>query len=251
MIDIDGANERMIFNERAQLSSPKWSTDGAWIAFSRGDEYVECYDLGHNQCITPDEFKRRFRDRKPEEDYPLVKQYSYKLAAVDANGDNYHDIGSMPSAKALDWNEAGIVYQSSDGIQRTADATDAVNQLVAFDQLKPYYYDPDWQPNGGQIAFQVKGAAQWEIYVVNPDGTDLHGITQPVTTLVDVLPSNVAPAYSPDGNYIVYLSNRGDDNSAGAWRLWVMAADGSNPHPLAIDVPIEYNLAQNRWSVGA
>ena len=63
-----------------------------------------------------------------------------------------------------------------------------------------------------------------------------------MTTLVDELPSNVAPAFSPDGQQIVYLSNRRDDNEAGPWRLWVMNADGSNQRPLPIDIEITYGF---------
>jgi uncharacterized protein YraI len=241
LIDIDGNNERLIFAERNRLSSPKWSPDGQWLVFSRGDEYMECYDLGRNQCLTAAELSQRFPNGLPDDlDAPLVKQYSYKLAVVDANGQNYHDIASLNSAKAPDWSEGGIVYQSTAGLQRTADTADAVNQLVAFDYLRPYYYDPDWQPGSGQLAFQVKGAAQWEIYVVNPDGSGMTALTRPVTTLVNKLPSNVAPAYSPDGQHIVFLSNRSDNHEAGAWRLWVMNADGSDQRPLPIELAIEY-----------
>nr|HMN27313.1 hypothetical protein [Caldilineaceae bacterium] len=57
----------------------------------------------------------------------------------------------------------------------------------------------------------------------------------------DQLPSNVAPAWSPDGQHIVFLSNREANHEAGNWRLWVMDADGSNQRPLPIDVPITYN----------
>ncbi len=65
-------------------------------------------------------------------------------------------------------------------------------------------------------------------------------LTRPETTLVDQLPSNVAPAWSSDGSQIVYLSNRTDDEEAGAWRLWVMDADGSNKQRLPIDLEIDY-----------
>lgn len=240
-IAIDGSNERLIFTERNRLNSPKWRPDGQWIVFSRGDEYIECYDIGHNQCLAAAELSQRFPNGLPQElEASLIKQYSYKLAVVDTNGQNYHDVVSLNSAKAPDWSEGGVVYQSTAGLQRTADAANAANQLVAFDYLKPYYYDPDWQARGGQIAFQVKGAAQWEIYIVNPDGSGVTALTRPVTTLVDELPSNVAPAYSPDGQHIVFLSNRAADNSAGAWRLWVMNADGSDQWPLPLDVAIEY-----------
>jgi Tol biopolymer transport system component len=54
--------------------------------------------------------------------------------------------------------------------------------------------------------------------------------------LVDELPQNVSPAWSPDGRSIVYLSNREADGSAGKWRIWVMDADGGNQHPLDPDI---------------
>jgi Tol biopolymer transport system component len=67
-------------------------------------------------------------------------------------------------------------------------------------------------------------------------------LTQPQTVLVDALPSNVAPAWSPDGSKIVFLSNRTADGEAGAWHLWVMDADGSNQQQLPIDVAIDYTF---------
>lgn len=245
LIDVDGSNERLIFSGRTALSAPKWSADGAWILFARGDEYDECYPVGPGVCLSPKEFAARFPDGAPF-DVTLVREIEYNLAAVDSNGDNYHDLATLESARAADWNEAGIVYQSSSGLQVTADTADAQNELVAFDYLNPYYYDPDWQPDGGQIAFMVRGASHWEIYVINPDGSGMTALTKPVTALVDELPSNVAPAYSPDGRYIVYLSNRGEDNSAGAWQLWVMEADGSNAYPLSVGVDIEYTFGDEQ-----
>jgi hypothetical protein len=43
-----------------------------------------------------------------------------------------------------------------------------------------------------------------------------------------------------DGQHIVFLSNREENHEAGAWRIWIMNADGSDQHPLAIDVLITY-----------
>jgi Tol biopolymer transport system component len=68
-------------------------------------------------------------------------------------------------------------------------------------------------------------------------------LTRPVTTLVDELPSNVAPAFSPTGKQIVYLSNRNEENDAGPWRLWVMEADGSNQRPLPLEIEISYGYS--------
>ena len=75
---------------------------------------------------------------------------------------------------------------------------------------------------------------------MNPDGSGIVALTHPETTLVEQLPSNVAGAYSPDGQYIVYLSSRNSEEDEGPWRLWVMNADGSNKRPLPIDATIEY-----------
>jgi hypothetical protein len=238
LINIDGSNERRIF-ERSVLSSPKWSPDGNSIVFTRHDEGVDCYQMGPNYCMLPEEAKHRFPMGIPDT-IPLVTEYQYKLSAVNSDGSNFHDIAALNSARAPDWSDAGIVYQSSAGIQITSDSENAENREVIFDNLNPYYFDPDLQPGGNQIVFQLKGAAQTDLWAVNTDGTGKHALTQPKTTLVDSLPSNVAPAYSPDGKYIVFLSNRQSDNNAGDWHLWVMNADGSNQRQLPIDMAINY-----------
>lgn len=195
--------------------------------------------------MLPDEAKKRFPMGVPDT-MPLVTEYQYKLSAVDRNGDNYHDVASLNSARAADWSDAGIVYQSSAGIQITADAEGATTAEVAFDNLNPYYYDPDLQPGGSQIVFQKKGAAQTDLWVVNTDGSGMRALTQPRTTLVDTLPSNVAAAYSPDGGHIVFLSNRTDSGEAGDWHLWVMNADGSNQRQLPVDVDISYTYGNDQ-----
>ncbi|MEZ4708824.1 MAG: SH3 domain-containing protein [Caldilineaceae bacterium] len=244
LISINGGSERLIFSGRSSLASPKWSPDGQWILFARGDEYWECRTLGFGTCVSGNFLGGPPGQQPPPgfsiKDLPIMRTQEFNLAVVDTNGDNYHDVAALETARTPDWNEAGIVYQSSAGIQRTADKPDAENTLVSFDYLNPYYYDPDWQPNGGRILFQMRGASHWEIYSINPDGSNMTNLTRPVTALVDALPSNVAPAWSPDGQHIVYASNRGADNSAGPWRLWVMDADGGNQHPLPLDVAIDY-----------
>lgn len=183
----------------------------------------------------------------------LSKDYKYHLARVDYDGQNYRDLATLESARAADWNEAGVVYESNAGLQITADSPDAENRLVIFDYLKPFFADPDWQPNGGRIVYMGREASHNELFSVNPDGSNVVALTHPATALVDEIPSNVAPAWSPDGQHIVFLSNRADDGEAGAWRLWAMAADGSNQHPLPITIPITYTYGGEQavsWGPG-
>ncbi len=81
-------------------------------------------------------------------------------------------------------------------------------------------YLPSWSPDSTRIAYVSQNGSDVssaELYVINADGT---GDTR--------LTSNDAPAYgaswSPDGKRIVF----GSDQS-GAWRLYIMGADGSSP----------------------
>lgn len=245
LINIDGSNLHLIFGGRAQLSSPKWSPDGKWILFTRADESYSCRDLGHNNCVTETEIKTKYRRLNPN-DYPLVTKSFYKLAAVAPNGQNYHDIAALNTARAADWNTGGIVYQSPSGLQITADAPNAANHQLLFEPLQPIFHDPAWQPNGGKVVAQQTKGSHTEIYTVNSDGSGLAALTGPVTTLVDSLPSNVAPAWSPDGKHLVFLSNRNADNAAGTWHLWVMDADGANQRQLPITTPLAYTFGDEQ-----
>jgi hypothetical protein len=233
LINIDGSNERNIFSERTQFTSPKWSPDGQYIVFERGDEVIEC------TLVNPDDPASKCNPNTGPENSTEVQQ---KLARVDVNGNNYQDIPVLPRARVPDWNSAGIVYQSPAGIQMTQDQPSAHSKLVYFNIKKQYELDPDWQPNGGRIVFQRRENDHWDIYSVAPDGSGLTDITPPQFTLVDKLPSNVAPAWSPDGKHIVYLSNRQPNQSAGDWGVWVMNADGGNKHKLDINLDFTYTF---------
>lgn len=229
LINVDGSNERVLFAERELLGSPKWSPDGNAVIFTRGDEWQACVKGFREVCTESSEVGEG-----------KYKKIMYAIAAVDADGSNYRDVVSTKPARAPDWTEAGIVYQSIDGLQRTQVDRDAVNSLIHYDYLDPYYYDPDWQPGGNQIVFQSKEGSHWQIFTINSDGSGRSALTRPRTALVDQLPSSVAPAFSPDGSQIVFLSNRMPSGEAGAWRLWVMNADGSNQYQLPISLDIEY-----------
>jgi tetratricopeptide (TPR) repeat protein len=79
---------------------------------------------------------------------------------------------------------------------------------------------PDWSPVATKIAFMRDTGGNWDIWVVNADGSGEQRLT--TDTAVDGL-----PAWSPDGTHIAFLSNRG-----GTWAIWAMKADGSDQHKL-------------------
>jgi hypothetical protein len=236
VINIDGSDERLIFGGREHLRSPKFSPDGEYIVFERGDEYILCKDVP-SRC--------RLSVKSPDGDLP-ERERQPSLARVRADGSDYWDPMDLPYARVPDWNEGGIVYQSLGGLQIAQNEPNVDTELVYFDILKQYEMDPDWQPGAGVIAFQRREAGHWEIFAVNPDGSDLHALTEPPFLLAESFPNNVSPAWSPDGDHIVFLSNRTAEGEAGDWGVWVMDADGGNPRRLPIELPFVYTYVSEQ-----
>lgn len=78
---------------------------------------------------------------------------------------------------------------------------------------------PNFSAGGHRIVFaRTTGAQSW-IYVMRADGTHVHRLTHGRL-------SDVTPAWSPDGRFIVF--SRGDFRMG--FRIWVMRADGRRPH---------------------
>ena len=122
-------------------------------------------------------------------------------------------------------------------------------------------YHPAWSPDGTKIAFGSTRDTNPQIYVMDPNGSNVVRLThnsaadgQPAwspdgtkiafatdrdgnneiyvmnangsvqVNLTNNAGSDLAPAWSPDGTKIAFQSNRQTD-----FAVWVMNADGSNP----------------------
>jgi TolB protein len=115
----------------------------------------------------------------------------------------------------------------------------------------PQDTSPAWSPDGRRVAFVRRQHDHWETYAVDAGGRNLRRLTDTPGTQdggqgASARPGDsVAPAWSPDGAYIAFLTNR-----SGKWEIWVMRADGSQPARLFAaeleGLPIEYAYVSER-----
>jgi tol-pal system beta propeller repeat protein TolB len=94
-----------------------------------------------------------------------------------------------------------------------ADGSDR-KQLTDFDATSFY---PSISPDGTTIYFVSRHKGTFDIYSMSLNGGDVEQLTNGIGTLY-------APELSPNGNRIIF-TNHGNG-------IWVMRADGNNPHPL-------------------
>ncbi len=77
-----------------------------------------------------------------------------------------------------------------------------------------YNTTPDWSPRGDRIVFSGRDEyARFDIFTVDMDGN--------IERLTQDQGDNFEPVFSPDGRYILFVSDREDGR-----QLWLMTADG-------------------------
>jgi len=126
---------------------------------------------------------------------------------------------------APEWSPSGdrIVYADEQGL-RVQSVDSEVSYLITLDASDT---GPAWSPDGSQVAFTRRQHDHWEVYVVAADGRNATRLSDTPQQPSGQLGNSAAPAWSPDGQYLAFLTDR-----SGEWEIWIMQANGSAPWPM-------------------
>lgn len=240
-----------------QMKSPAWSADGSRLIFSfqsggRLQDEKRSIDLAQaaREGDAPD-VPEEARDVEVEDGqlkYRLPMDATWYLKQFDLATGQLQDLPASQYA----YSPAGHPTQAS-LLLYTVGGRGIAMYDTASQTSQPVTTDPNdrapvLSPDGSKVAVSYNQDGHWEVHTFNLDGSNRQRLTQtPLTVLVErttlqtepvagkertVPPgqphwNNAAPAWSPDGSQIAFLTDR-----TGKWEIWVMNADGSNQRPM-------------------
>jgi hypothetical protein len=149
----------------------------------------------------------------------------WRLGIVEIRDRTFREPPSSLYSLAPAWSPTGdrFVYADEQGL-RIQSQDGQVSYLITHDARDT---GPAWSPDGQQVAFTRRQHDHWEVYVVGADGSNLRRLTHTMDWLDETVRHSAAPAWSPDGQYIAFLTDR-----TGTWQIWRMRPDGQGQQPM-------------------
>jgi TolB protein len=227
--DYDGFNVRQITADKSIALLPRWSPDGQklmLVSYRAGGGpvlYMKEMDSGGLKRISAREGLNIGAAWAPD---------GTKLAttlSVDGNPDiytidtsgrilerltNHWGIDVSPSFSPNAKRIAFVSNRSGSPQVYVRDLASGTEERLTFEGN--YNTSPAWS-SLDKIAYTSMNQGRFEIFSINPDGTQPRQLTEDQG-------NNEDPCWSPDGHYIMFSSNR----EGGAYHLYMMTANGQN-----------------------
>jgi len=207
VMDPDGSGLRNLTNNSAFDGSPAWSPDSNKIAFvSTRDGNSKIY------VMNPDGSGLKNLTNTPALDGSPAWSPTGNRIAFERHEDDFR----LPVG-----NRVIYVMDSNGSIPKGITAS-------TFEDVKDT--EPAWSPDGNKIAFASTRDGNFEVYVMNPEGSgpvyDSENQSWYFKEELERLTNNLAkdsePAWSPDGSKIAFTTDRD-----GNFEIYVMNPDGS------------------------
>ena len=195
---------------------PAWSPDGRQIAFfsNRSDNY-EVYVMDADGGSVRNLTRHAADDFAPAWS-PDGRQIAF-ISRRDGNNEIY--IMDVPIYNSLctELSESMLLGEDHECAPHVRRLTNSMAEETS----------PDWSPDGRRIVFSLESDQDSEIYSMSVYCESSQGCRSDRYNLSDNPASDRDPAWSPDGRYIAFTSERG-----GTWDIYVMSADGSRTQQL-------------------
>jgi TolB protein len=238
--DVDGSDRQLV---AAEMHQPAFRPDGAWLSINgERHEHMNLF------VVRPDGSGLKEISQHTEDELPYwspdgkgivfsSRMHGDKQSRVYIIDDVVYEGGYRADGRSLNfgpddvrgenptWTDSGqIIYAGCDITIAPAAcglfSMPAAPGVQPFKQLTGNPEDSAPAAYSDRVAFMSNRSGNWEIYLVDLDGTGLKRLTD--NESIDGLPT-----WSPNGRSIAFVSDQG-----GSWGVWVMNADGSGRRKL-------------------